>query len=108
MKLEKEHLVRLPVWKMDELPEGAIALDKPMESGEKRFQTQTIKDGPIAFQDDDNKYYLESDGNAEGKSIDELPPKSVALSGKTASGKPRFQLKYVVCLLYTSPSPRDS
>ena len=152
MKLEKEHLVRLPVWKMDDLPEGSIELDKAMESGEKRFQTQTIKDGPIAFQDDDNRYYLESDGEGEGKSIAELPPKSVALGDKTASGKPRFQLKYVVkgpvyyegkdgtyhldapvlnfphfkpseitstkvqlghgshesCLLYTSPSPRDS
>ena len=96
MKLEKEHLVRLPVWKMDELPEGSIELDKAMESGEKRFQTQTIKDGPIAFQDEDNRYYLESDGEGEGKSIDELPPESVALSGKTASGKSRFQLKYVV------------
>ena len=94
MKLETEHLVRLPVWKMDKLPEGSIELDKAMESGEKRFQTQTIKDGPIAFQDDDNRYYLESDG--EGKSIAELPPKSVALGDKTASGKPRFQLKYVV------------
>ena len=63
-----------------------------MKSGAKRFQTQSIKDGPIAFQDDDNKYYLESDG----KGVAELPPQSVALSEKTASGKPQFQLKYVV------------
>ena len=69
MKLETEHLVRLPVWKMDKLPEGSIELDKPMESGEKRFQTQSIKDGPIAFQADDSKYYLEADGKGEGLSL---------------------------------------
>ena len=98
LKLEKEHLVRLPVWKMDELPEGSIALDKPMASGEKRFQTQTIKDGPIVFQNDDKKYYLESDGKREGKGIDDddFPPESIALEEKMPSGEPRFQLRYVV------------
>ena len=49
MKLEKEHLVRLPVWKMDELPEGSIALDKPMESGENAFRLRRLKTGRLLF-----------------------------------------------------------
>jgi len=96
MRLEKDHLVRLPVWKIDELPNDSIALDDPMESGEKRFQTQTIKDGPIVFQDDDKRYYLDSASEDKGKGLPEIPAKSVALDKNTADGKPRFQVRYEV------------
>ena len=96
MRLEEDHLVRLPVWKIDDLPSDSIALDDPMESGEKRFQTQTLKDGPIVFQDDDKRYYLDSTSEDKGKGLPEIPPKSVALDKDTADGKPRFQVRYEV------------
>ena len=93
LRLENDHLVRLPVWKLDELPSGSVELDTPMHSGEKRFQSQTIKDGPIVFQSQEGKYYLES--GSDKKYLKEIPKESIALDEKTAEGQERFQVRYV-------------
>ena len=93
LRLENDHLVRLPVWKLDELPSGSVELDTPMDSGEKRFQSQTIKDGPIVFQSQEGKYYLES--GSDKKYLKEIPKESIALDEKTAEGQDRFQVRYV-------------
>jgi len=93
LKLENDHLVRLPVWKLDELPSGSVELDDAMESGEKRFQSQTIKDGPIVFLGQKGKYYLES--GSDDKYLKKIPKESIALDEKTAEGQERFQVRYV-------------
>ena len=93
LRLDKDHLVRLPVWQLDDLPDGSVELDTPMDSGEKRFQSETIKDGPIVFQGEKGKYYLES--GSDKKSLNEIPKESIALDEKTAEGQNRFQVRYV-------------
>ena len=97
MKLKNEQLVRLPVWKIDELPEGAMALEEPTESGEKRFQTMKVTNGPVTYKSEDGLYYLEDpeDPEAEQKGLARLPKDSLALEDPTSSGQPRFQLREV-------------
>ena len=92
LKLADDHLVRLPVWKLDELPSGSVELDDEMATGEKRFQSQKIKDGPIVFQGEKGRYYLKSGSDA--KYLKEIPKESVALDEKTAEGHARFQVRY--------------
>ena len=98
MKLEKDHLVRLPVWKIQELPEDSIELDKPTKAGQPRFQTRTIVDGPVVYQGEDGKYYHDvpsSDSDSEKKGLAKLPPESTALEESTEAGQPRFKLRIV-------------
>ena len=92
LKLENDHLVRLPVWKLDELPSNSVELDDAMASGEKRFQSRNIKDGPIVFKGQKGRYYLES--GSDKKYLKEIPQESVALDEKTAEGQDRFQIRY--------------
>ena len=116
MKLKNEQLVRLPVWKIDQLPEGAELLEEATAGGEKRYQTMKVTNGPVAFKSDDGLYYLESpkDLEVEQKGLAKLPKDSLALDDPTSHGQPRFQLREVKkgpvyfeaedgsCLLYTS------
>ena len=93
LKMEKDHLVRLPVWTLDELPSDSVELDDAMAGGEKRFQSQTLKDGPIVFQSQNGKYYLES--GSDKKYLKKIPKQSIALDEKTAEGQDRFQVRYL-------------
>ena len=95
MKLEKDHLVRLPVWEIDELPSDSIALDKPTSNEEARFQVRTIKEGPVVYQDTDGKYYRVGDSNKEANSLDAIPEESVKLDETTKTGQAKFQVRYV-------------
>ena len=95
MKLDKDHLVRLPVWKISELPEDSILLDEPTAAGEKRYQTRTIKDGQVVFKEGD-KYYTEVNKQGKKKIYDKILPQSVELEEKTALGQPRFQTRYTI------------
>ena len=95
MKLDKDHLVRLPVWKIAELPADSILLDKPTAAGEKRYQTRTIKDGRIVFKED-GKFFMDvKNGAGKKEYLDSDAPEPVELEKKTASGQPRFQTRYV-------------
>ena len=96
MKLEKEHLVRLPVWKIDELPADSVELDEPTTNGEPRFQTRTIANGPVVFKAQDGKYYKEeSEAGEEKKGLAQLSADSLPLEEKTAAGEPRFRVRSV-------------
>ena len=96
MKLEQDHLVRLPVWKIDALPEGATALEDTTAAGEKRFQTMKVINGPVAFKSDDGLYYLEQPSeDADQKGLAKLPADSQPLDDPTADGQPRFQLRQI-------------
>ena len=92
MKLNNEQVVRLPVWKLNELPANSIALE-PSTDGIERFQTRTIKEGPIYFQDAGGKYYAEGVSESSAKGLTALPSdlKTERLEETTENGRPRFQ-----------------
>ena len=96
-KLSNDHLVRLPVWELDEMPKDSIPLVDPKadDDGEKRFQLQTVKDGPIVFKGDDGKYYQDLSTEKEPEGLSEIPEASVELEEKTESGQSRYQMRYV-------------
>ena len=98
MKLEKDHLVRLPVWKIQELPEDSIELDEPTKAGQPRFQTRSIVDGPVVYQGEDGMYYHDVPSNepdSKKKGLAKLPPESTPLDESTEAGQPRFKLRIV-------------
>ncbi len=94
MKLNNDQVVSLPVWNIDELPEGSIALDKAFPDGMERFQTRTIKEGPIVFKAEDGKFYRED--NPES-GVAKLPDDMISekLNDPAKDGSPRFQLSVV-------------
>ena len=99
MKLDKDHLVRLPVWKIAELPADSILLDKPTAAGEKRYQTRTIKDGRIVFKED-GKFFMDvKNGAGKKEYLDSNAPEPVELEKKTASGP----VSYTHLTLPTTP-----
>ena len=55
MKLDKEHLVRLPVLTLSELPEDSKALDETTEAGQPKFE---LEDGTVYYQAENGKYHL--------------------------------------------------
>ena len=94
MRLEKDHLVRLPVWQIDELPADSVELDEATANDEPRFRSRTIKDGPVVYKGDDGKFYLFGDSSEEPKGMAKIPEQSVELEEKTDSGQTKFQLRY--------------
>jgi MFS superfamily sulfate permease-like transporter len=55
MKLDKEHLVRLPVLSLSELPADSKALDETTESGQPKFE---LDDGTVYYQAENGEYHL--------------------------------------------------